>query len=160
MKEIKLKQFTASILVVLSLLVSSVSACTCVHDSGQIEPGSSGAHSHTKPQQQHPHEVKTDSHQLHRETASGHQPDEQSKTGASVVFSENECRCADSAPEAFTKSETFKTEKQIAGFFSETQLEVSLTPQIISLRTGDFIKPFYLSDSFYNLAPGRAPPRL
>lgn len=154
----KLKQFVASFLVVLSFLVSSVSACTCTHDSPQSE-----ASEHCQPQPpQHSHESNTDSHHSHSESALGHQRDEQAEINfASLSFSETECCCISSpAPKVFTKSETVKTEKQVARILPKTEFEINLAPQIVSVKTVEFIRPFYLSDSFHNLAPGRAPPCL
>jgi hypothetical protein len=157
MKSTRLKQFVASFLVVLSLLVSSVSACTCTHNSPQAETSE-----HCQPEPpQHSHESNTDSHHSHNESASGHQHDEQAKINfASLSFSETECCCISPAPKVFTKSEKVKTEKQASRLLSKTEIEVRLTPQIVSVKTVEFTRPFYLSDSFHNLTPGRAPPSL
>lgn len=155
MKESKLKQFAISLLVVLSLFASSVSACACSHDSIQ-----SAAGEHCQPPSQHLHEAKDDAPHSHGEAAEHHHADSAETKNVSPVLSEKECCCIKPAPKVFAKSETVKTEKQFAKISSSASVEINVIVQINSVRTTEFIRPFYLSDSFYNLSPGRAPPRL
>lgn len=159
MEGAKLKQFAASILVVLSLFVSLVpAACVCAHDSLQ---GETSEHSQIQP---HSHGIKTGSHHSHEEAEAPHH-DEAAKTETAVArtalsFSETECCCIQAAPKVFAKPRTVKTEKQAARILPPARIETALTPQIVSIKTIELARPFYLSDSFHNLAPGRAPPRL
>lgn len=75
-------------------------------------------------------------------------------------LTEGECCCVQSAPKVFAKPETIKLEKQAAlvSRISPPEL-LSSVEEYFSPETV-FLKPFYLSNSFYKLTPGRAPPRL
>jgi hypothetical protein len=153
MSALKLKQFAVSLLVVLSLFASSVSACVCDHHSVQNESSD-----HYQPEiQTHHHESGEVSH---HETSEAHHS-ESAETGEfSFLSSDDECCCIQSAPKVFAKSETVKTEKQVAKILPPQRVETVLIAQIASVKSIEFASPFYLSDSFYNISPGRAPPRL
>ena len=163
----KLKQFGLILCCIASLLVSSVTACTCDHKSGHVEtsqhcqPSSQQTHAATATAA-HSTEVKEDSSHSHGETIAAHNHDDNRvETNISVLsFSEQACCCIKPAPKVYAKSETVKTEKQAPGILPHLRFEIDFSPQIVSVKTPEFIRPFYLSDSFYNVSPGRAPPRL
>jgi hypothetical protein len=130
----KSKQITVGFLIVLSLLVSSVAACVCTHHAEKAETQNSSCHEHAETAQ------KTDS------------PEK-----VSALDSNDECHCIQPAPRVFSKSETIKFEKQ-AAVSPLSQVEIKAVSSIVSPAVVYFEKPFYLSDSFYNLKSPRAPP--
>lgn len=155
MKNQRLKQFAASFLIVLSLFASSISAaCSCSHEMKD------GEHC------QNSVETKNEPHAAHRylhetQNASAHCHDNKTDSAKIASISEGECCClAQPAPRAVAKTENVKIEKQQAAILSATKIEFVLIHQIVSIETARFAAPFYLSDSFHNLTPGRAPPRL
>jgi hypothetical protein len=154
MKNQRLKQFAASLLVVLSLFVSSVAACTCsAHDSATSEP------SHCEPQLS----VKTEENHAHehlRDAQIDSQADDNLAKDISASFSGNECCCVQPAPRVAAKTENIKVQKQKSAISPISEIEPILVSQLVTVKTIDFVSPFYLSDSFHNLTPGRAPPRL
>lgn len=154
MKNQRLKQFAASLLVVLSLFISLVAACTCsAHESATNEP------SHCEPQLS----VKTEENHAHQHlpyAQIGSQIDDKLTTDLSASFSENACCCVQSAPRVAAKTENIKVEKQKSAITQISEIEPILVSQLVIVKTIDFVSPFYLSDSFHNLTPGRAPPRL
>ena len=137
MKSEKIKRFSASILVVLSLFVSSISACCCSHHQEKVETEVSSCHVQT-----HETEEKKDSANV------------DDKDSINVP-----CECfMESAPKVFAKSENVKIEKQTAKLTSLIHFEIK---QVLHMVTGEkieFSTPFYLSDSTYNLKSPRAPP--
>lgn len=148
MKLIDFKQLTLSLLAILSLFASTVSACSCSHHQGkaeiQIDFSASSCHEH------HPTKSETDD-----EAAA--------ENFENASFSSESCVCYQTAPKVFAKAETIKVEKNssIAAVTSalwkqneNVLIAIFIAPKI------DFIKPFYLSDCFYNLSFGRAPPIL
>lgn len=132
----KTKQIAFGILVVLSLLASSVSACVCSH------------HAEKK---------------VETETASCHKRSEKNTTETSQIEkterlkSHDSCFCLEAAPRVFSKSETVKIEKQAAVL---PVLEIRAKTFFAATRFENFFwaEPFYFSDSFYNLKSPRAPP--
>lgn len=156
MQKQRIKQLGASFLIVLSLFVSSISAaCTCSHES------KIGEHC------QNSTETKNDEHAAHehsRETSGAnvhHQHEEKTNSSQFASMTESNCCCVvQLAPRAVAKAENVKIEKHPAAILPATPLEFALNHQPISIKSGEFFKAFYLSDSFHNLAPGRAPPRL
>ena len=144
MKNQRLKQFAVSLLVVLSLFVSSVSACTCSH-----EPQTSEL-SHCQPQPpQHSHGAKAESHH-----------DQTLPESVSVLVSPNQCCGIQSAPRASAVTKNIQVEKQALTTSPAPAIEFVSISHIVPVKTVGFVAPFYLSDSFHNLTPGRAPPRL
>lgn len=142
MKNERLKQFALSFTVVLSLFASSFAAvCTCSsHEQDAAE--SSHCQQEVKEVSAHRH-----SHENSVETVS-------------ASFSEtDDCCCVQSAPRAFAKTESVKIEKQTAAVSHVAPVEFKSISQRASIKTVAFAAPFYLSDSFHNLTPGRAPPR-
>ncbi len=73
--------------------------------------------------------------------------------------SDTDCVCAETSAKVLAKSETIKLNKYIL------RISTKLPKQLVAVRQQDtarvdFVKPFYLSDSFYDLAPKRGPPVL
>ena len=133
----KTKQIAVGFLVILSLFASSVAACVCSHHAEKAETVAASCHQHSEAKPE------TDSFE-NVETAR--------KFNAS-----DECGCASPAPRVFSKSETIKIEKQAAALpFSPVEIKAVST--VLSAGNVYFEKPFYLSDSFYNLKSPRAPP--
>jgi hypothetical protein len=147
MKNAKLKQFALSLLALLSLFVSASAACACTHHQAKQETDSPAAAS-------------TSCHEHSEETQTG-------ENGGNTVSPETSetrafaggCVCFQSAPKVFAKSETVKFEKRAAAIAALTPPELVPVLQTAPVKI-DFNQPFYLSDSFYNLSPGRAPPVL
>jgi hypothetical protein len=131
----KTKQTAVGFLIVVSLFVSSVAACICSHHTEKVEAqAAASCHEHA--------EAKPETNEVEQ---------------AAKFASGEECSCASPAPRVFSKSETIKIEKQAsAGSFS--LLEIKTVATFVSAGNVYFEKPFYLSDSFYNIKSPRAPP--
>ena len=78
---------------------------------------------------------------------------------ATCLASDADCICEVAASKAVAKSEAIKFNKHIAAVSVEKVVVTAVFHPLETARI-DFIKPFYLSDSFYNLAPKRGPPIL
>ncbi len=150
MKNAKLKQFAISLLALLSLFASASAACACSHHQAKQETDSPAA------------SAASSCHEHSEET----KPAEDSNAAVSPETAEAKafgggCVCFQTAPKIFVKSETVKIKKQAtaATVAVLTRLEPVAVSQIASVKL-DFNQPFYLSDSFHNLSPGRAPPVL
>ena len=130
----KTKQIAIGLFVILSLFVSSVAACVCSH---------------------HTEKVETESVSCHQQAEA--EPETAPAAKSAEYGSSDECSCMLPAPRAFSKSETLKIEKQSAALpFSRT--EIKPVAAVLPAESHYFEKPFYLSDSFYNLKSPRAPP--
>ena len=151
MKNQRVKQTALSILIVLSLFVSSVSACACAHQSQPREL------SHCQSAQTEQHHASEHSHNA---PEISHHEDDLPELEISVSLSEDACCCVSSAPSVSAKIENIKIEKQKSVAVTVAQIELSAASLIAAVKTVDFAAPFYLSDSFHNLTPGRAPPLL
>ncbi|MCD9189340.1 MAG: hypothetical protein LUM44_23185 [Pyrinomonadaceae bacterium] len=137
MKSEKIKQFSVSILVVLSLFVSSISACYCAHHAEKAELETPSCHGKT-------HEAE--------------KQDDAAQTNDADSFNVS-CECStEAAPKVFAKSENVKIEKQTAKLADSINFEIKEVLQKNSVAKIEFSKPLYLSDSFYNLKSPRAPP--
>jgi hypothetical protein len=155
--KVKLRRIAASLFVVLSLFVSSVSACVCAHHSVKAEPDE---HCQS-PTEQHSPAAKKESHHSHDESVENNRRADSTETKElSVSASESECCCIEPAPETFGKFEKYKTGKQTAGVLPNTRIEINSTWRAVRVHESEFATPFYLFDSFYNVPRGRAPPRL
>ncbi len=130
----KAKQTAAGFLIIASFFVSAVASCVCSHHAEKTESKAVSCHEHSDAKQ------------------------ETSPVKTALSFdSSDECGCASPAPRAFSKSETIKIEKQAAvSMFSP--LEIKTASAAFSIDNVYFEKPFYLSDSFYNIKSPRAPP--
>ena len=142
MKSVKSKRFAISLLVLLSIFASSVSACACSHHREKPETDSASCHEHSA-------EAKAG-----EDNGDGNLPET-----INSIASEAGCICLQLAPKAVVKSENIKVEKHFAALAAVKPVEIVFTETIVSVKI-DFSKPQYLSDSFYNLSPGRAPPAL
>lgn len=142
MKNQRLKQIAFSLGIVLSLFASSISACVCLHHYEEVSAVKVSCHEHsTMPMMEN--------------------RDADSAEKFQNVISENECcRCVQFAPKVFSKSDILKVEKQTAKIFSLAPVEIGLVAQPFAANPPDYVKPFYLSDSVYNIKSPRAPPRL
>jgi hypothetical protein len=140
MKSVNLKQFAISLLALLSLFASAVSACTCAHHQAKRETDLPACHAHPA--------AKTE---IGQNDAAG------SPETIETAISGVECFCLQPAPKVASKAETVKFKKYMAAISPLTSPEIVFVPQIAAVRI-NFTKPLYLSDSFYNLSPGRAPP--
>ncbi len=137
MKSEKIKQFSVSILIVLSLFVSSISACCCSH---------------------HTEKAETETPSCHGKMHEAEQSNQAVQANDADSF-KIPCECSlESAPKGFAKSENLKIEKQTAKSVDSINFEIKEVLQEISASKIEFSKPFYLSDSFYNLKSPRAPP--
>ena len=142
MEDTKLKQLAMSFLIVLSFFVSSVAACCCSHQQEKAEIEAPSCHTQT-------HEAKTEKHQASNSA-------ETEQVGELNI----PCECfVQHAPKVFAKSENVKIEKQSLTIAASALPKEVFVLSVISFES-NFAAPFYLSDSFYNLSPGRAPPRL
>ena len=150
MKSVRLKQYGLAICLVVSLFVSAVSACTCSHHPQRIETNASD----TSSCHQHSEEAAADT-----SVKTEQQQSADSNEPARSVVPQDECCCIQPAPKVFAKSENLKIEKQTLAILPESHVAIAFVPQTISVKS-EFITPFYLTDSFYNLTPGRAPPIL
>lgn len=123
-------------MVVLSLFVSSIAACGCSHHQERAETAAPSCHRHSGEMNQ------------------------SAETSATIDSDEN-CVCVQSAPRVLAKSGIVKIEKQAAATVSpNVAVLIELTVQVTTVKTSDYSKPFYLSDSFYNIKSPRAPPVL
>lgn len=154
------RKLAVSLWIVLSLFVSTVSACTCAHDSVQTEnhcqlPVTQHLHdSENSENTDYSHSAPTHSH----ESSAEHHESETAENFSDAI-SPDECCCFQSAPRVFAKSETVKIEKQSAAVLPYSAIDFQLNAPIITIANVDFAASFYLSDSFYNLKSPRAPPR-
>jgi hypothetical protein len=140
MKNQRIKQISLSLCFVLSLLVSSVSACVCTHHQ-EFESVKTSCHEHPEMQM------------------TEMSPDSDDAQISQNNFSERiNCSCFQPAPKVFSNAEIHKVEKQAARNFLVIEFEFEAIPQIAAAAKTDFSKPFYLSDSFYNIKSPRAPP--
>ena len=118
----------------LALLASSVSACTCSHHQveAEVAPAASPCHHHV--------EMAADE-------------------AGNCLSSDDDCVCSFDSEQIVVKSESIKLKKHAALAVVETPVveQVSCIQQAAKIG---FIKPSYLSDSFYNLSPSRGPPSL
>lgn len=150
MQFLKLKQFGLVLCCLVSLFMPSIAAaCTCRH------AGVATAHCDSEPRSSQ--ETSSCEHHRHHEDKTAA---DSSETIQYVSSLPDCCCCASlSTPRAFAKADTVKIEKQIALSVEPTRIKFDSTTQNISIKTVVFAAPLYLSDSFYNISPGRAPPR-
>ncbi len=142
MKSNQTNRFAVCLLAVLSLFVSSVPACCCApHHQKIVETETPACHEHAA------------------ETKAERQHGGISSTEIVPAVSESECVCRQSAPKFIAKSENVKVEKHTTAISFVKPPEIVFTAPRATEEI-DFSKPFYLTDSFHNLSPGRAPPRL
>ena len=138
----RLKQFAVILAVIWSLAVSSsAAACACPHH-------------HEKAAAQMP-----PCHHGSSMTMTDETPEADQKTAFETVISESGCGCVQSVPRVFGKNDSLKIEKQTAAVLPSANVEIKPAATLVSFVTIRLAPPLYLSDSFYNFPPGRAPPR-
>jgi hypothetical protein len=140
-KSARIKQFGLAVCLLISLFASSISACTCSHHPENFETEVSSGHEHSETAQ----------------TERRHEAE--SNENAQSLVPQDECCCIEPSPKISAKSETLKIEKQSLAVLPVSIAQTALAAQTVSFKS-EFAAPFYLTDSFYNLTPGRAPPTL
>src|SRR5258708_37479100 len=137
----KMQRIFIAAFTVISLLASSVSACTCSHHQGQAKVEASSCHSHS-----------------HNESTFEIQ---NNATSQSVQFP-CECILAKPALAIIAKSDMRKSALQPDAILSETQVpsfEREIVIAAVSSKA-EFDKSAYPSKRPSGLVPSRAPPRL
>ena len=129
-------------LFILSLLVSSVSACSCPHHEDAAAPEATLRHLHS-----HSHEAE-----------SRHDSSKGSPRAISTVSPED-CCCMQLAPKAVTKPEVTKSEGKALNS-SLLRLADPLFALVSVVGRIGFRASSFVAHSNHNLTPGRAPPRL
>jgi hypothetical protein len=145
MKSKKLRQITASIFVLLSLCVSSIAACACAHhlsETGQVETEQSSCHESGN----------------HVETAPQLETAVEDGTSDRINSS---CECfLQAAPRVSIKNENLKVAKQAIVQTAIDPERVLVHASLSYVFAGFYSSAIFVSDPYYNLPPGRAPPRL
>jgi hypothetical protein len=140
MRTSKTAKFGISLLMLIALFVSSVSAaCLCSH-----------------------HQTKAETHSCHQ-TAHEDQTKQVSKSSAENLFEKIEafCSCLKNAPPfVLNKSENNKTEKNAALVFNKIEAELSFDVSEQALTKFEYSYHFYNSNYLKKLTPPRAPPVL
>lgn len=136
----KWRKVAAGALAVLSLFVSTVAACACTHH--------------------HPEKVleAVETSSCHSES---HETGVKKQEPSADHFADASCECILDAPSrVFVKSEKLKIEKQaIVSTIEDSDLEPVLKVTMY-LSAGYYTPRIFVPDPFYNLTPGRAPPRI
>ena len=73
------------------------------------------------------------------------------------IATDDDCICAENAQKIVAKSESIKLKKHGALTSVELPSSVAVVETLQALTLG-FVKPTYLTDSFYNLSLSRGPP--
>jgi len=120
---------------IVSMLASAVSACACHHHTAEAEP-----------------ETVPACHR-HRAEAKASAPD-----AGTPSISDSDCACFESAERLSAKSEPIKLHHQPLAA-AKAAAEIEVLAAIVDARFAVYTKPRFLTDSFYNISPGRAPPR-
>lgn len=135
----RLQQFAIGLLTVLLLLGSSASACTCSHHEADGTLEFAARHHHSEMSEA------AESNDSHIEDTN------------TCLASDADCVCAVTASKFVAKSAGIKLKKQVSTISIKTSIPFVVVPQTDTSRAV-FVKPFYLSDSFFNLPPKRGPP--
>lgn len=144
MKNERLQKFCLAFCLIASLFVSSISAaCSCAHHRETAE--------NTSPLSCHDHSMQKEMTQQNHDFGL--------RKTIEPAICETGCICIETSPKVIAKTETVRVEKQLEAFSLDAPVEIAFVPQTVLIETV-FSKPLYLSDSFYNLPPGRAPPVL
>jgi hypothetical protein len=143
----KIKQFGLCLGLMLSLFVSAFGACICSHHQEKAAAETASCHGHTA--------------EADAESTNSGVSEDSAQTVNLTTISGGDCCCVQPAtPKVFAKSETVNPEKQTAALYTANLLPLIVSFGRIFTLEGVLPKPAYLTDSFYNLTPGRAPPRL
>ncbi|HEX8251158.1 MAG TPA: hypothetical protein VF599_23490 [Pyrinomonadaceae bacterium] len=140
----ELKQFSLILGLMLSLVASSLGACVCSHHQEKAKTEAPSCHS-----------------QAAEDAADDAEQTNETDSPAETVTGGDACCCVQPAPKVVTKSETVKPEKQTAALPTAATAPATIVFAAQVIPAQNYLpKPLYLTDSFYNLSPGRAPPRL
>jgi hypothetical protein len=137
----RIQQISLTLLTTLSLLASSVAACTCSHHQAEIKPEIPACHQHPEMAEM------ADRHGSAVENTSD------------CLAADDDCFCAENSRKIIAKFEAVKLKKHV----TTVSIEVPVFAAALQVHKTvgiAFAKPSYLSDSFYNLAPKRGPPSL
>ena len=121
-------------------MVPSVSACTCDHHKSDSKSEVSSCHHHADVSEMDEGD------------------DSELQDASSILDPDADCICNAEASKVIAKPGSINLKKHVSGVSLETVLPVAYVRPADKV-TIEFVKPFYLSDSFYNLAPKRGPPR-
>ncbi len=136
----RVKQFAIGLLAMLSLFTASVSACTCSHHEAVAKPEVSSCHHHSEMSEM------------------AESDDSQAENTSTCLSSDEDCVCAENTKNIVAKFEAIKLKKHAASANSlDVRASVKVLPANKTIEIG-LVKPSYLSDPFYNLAPKRGPP--
>jgi hypothetical protein len=83
-----------------------------------------------------------------------------SNESANRLAPHTNCICADTTPRIFAKSERPPLQPNVAVLVHVADSQFASVVLVIAQTRIDFERPFYLTDSFYNLSPKRGPPVL
>ena len=139
MATFRIKQIGLTLCLMASLLVGSVSACTCVHHEADAQPQVPLCHQHSAGA-----EIED-----HRDSAV--------ENTSFCVAADDDCICAEGAQKIAAKSESTNLERHGAIAVVELFSTVASAKTHRAVRLG-FVKPNYRSDPFYNLSFSRGPP--
>lgn len=150
----KVNKYVSSVLLMLSLCASSIAACICAHEATHQTPKSEHCHSSSAKIRQaenphHPHEASV---------AENHHDETAEADNALSSINAGDCCCIKPAPKTAAKFENYKVESPAAVQPAEKSFEITRKWQVLTIKIVHRAAPFYLSASFYNISPGRAPP--
>ena len=132
MTDLRLHRLGLAVGLVLCLFASSASACACRHhQKAEALPQEPSCHAHAKKKSQQ-------------------------KT-ADASLDDSPCICFDNSSKLSAKSGSTKLKNQPA-IATVAMADVAFDTGISDKALSEYAKPFFLSDSFYNISPGRAPP--
>ena len=135
MELMRVRHLLIAIGLIASMLASAVSACACHHHDAEVEP-----------------ETVPACHQ-HQTKEKAHAPD-----SGMPSISDCDCACFESVNRFSARSEPVKLKHQpTAAVGAATEIVVPIA--IVHPHLAVYKKPRFLTDSFYNISPGRAPPR-
>jgi hypothetical protein len=144
MKKAKLKQYGLTIYLIVSLFVSAVSAGGCWRHPKPVERAA---------------ETSCHQHSAGLNEISVDQEGGDSSEIARSVATNDKCCCIEPTAKITAKIENLKIEKQTLADVPASLVDATFEEQKITVKT-ELIALFYLTNSFYNLALGRAPPVL
>lgn len=135
----KSKQIFLAVCLLTSLFVGTVSACVCSHHASE------------------PEKLETETPSCHYQAKE--KEAQEAEIQADYFESGENCVCAAISQRTATKSEAIKFKKLAAAITPNALFTVVTQEQPIVTSLAFVSKPFFLSDSFYNIAPKRGPPR-
>jgi hypothetical protein len=136
--------FLISMGAIASLLTVSVSACTCLHQHDETDIAHSAYNSHED----------------HHDIGTTEDEDSQFQTTCDSVDENDNCTCEITAAKLVVRAERIKLDQHSAVIVAGSLLTPVTFSEASPSHPIHFAKPEYLSDSFYDLAPKRGPPRI